>query len=47
MKSARSDHVMVRTLDPDRVRFPAPDDPNADPIRTQRGLGYSLSEEVH
>ena len=26
-----ADHLMVRTLDPDRARFPAPDDPLADP----------------
>ena len=52
-----ADHLMVRTLDPDRVRFPAPDDPHADPnpfVRYRElfhahhlGLAGGLSDEAH
>jgi threonine synthase len=52
-----ADHVMVRTLDPDRVRFPTPDDPNADPnpfVRYRElfhahhlGLAGAVSDEAH
>jgi threonine synthase len=52
-----ADHVMVRTLDPDRVRFPAHDDPDADPnpfVRYRElfhahhfGLAGGLSDEAH
>ena len=52
-----ADHLMVRTLDPDRARFPAPDDPLADPnpfVRYRElfhahhlGLAGGLSDEGH
>lgn len=52
-----ADHVMVRRLDPDRVRFPTRDDPNADanPFVRYRemfhahhlGLAEGLSDAAH
>jgi threonine synthase len=52
-----ADHLMVRRLDPDRVRFPAHDDPNADanPFVRYRelfhahhiGLAGGLSDSAH